>query len=138
MTVNIDKDYSAWLSEQAELLRSHSFEKLDIENLVEELETLVRNEKGAVKSFVFLILMHKLLVDYWTEQSQTIGHWEGEIGTFQYQLSQKMTTNFRNMLEAELNKIYAKARKTAIKKSQLPGERFPVFCPYSLKEILED
>ena len=38
---DIDTEYDAWLSEQSQLLRDRTFEKLDIENLIEELESLV-------------------------------------------------------------------------------------------------
>jgi len=44
---DIDLDYDLWLQEQADKLRSHSFTDLDIDNLVEELESLVRGEKSA-------------------------------------------------------------------------------------------
>ena len=58
MTYDIDKDYDLWLQEQANLLRSHSFAELDVNNLVEELEALVRGEKSAVESFAYQILLH--------------------------------------------------------------------------------
>ncbi|MDJ0901826.1 MAG: DUF29 family protein [Xenococcus sp. MO_188.B8] len=51
MTYDIDKDYDLWLQEQANFLRSHSFEKLDIKNLIEELEALVRGEKKCSRKF---------------------------------------------------------------------------------------
>jgi hypothetical protein len=40
---NIDQDYVVWLEEQVNKLKNHNFEQLDLDNLVEELETLVRN-----------------------------------------------------------------------------------------------
>ena len=37
MTYDIDQDYNLWLQEQANLLRSRSFDELDLNNLIEEL-----------------------------------------------------------------------------------------------------
>ncbi len=45
MTYDIDQDYDLWLQEQANLLRSRTFAELDINNLIEELEALVRGKK---------------------------------------------------------------------------------------------
>ena len=53
MTYDIDQDYDLWLQEQANLLRLHSFDELDINNLIEELEALVRGEKSTVESFAY-------------------------------------------------------------------------------------
>jgi len=41
---NIDRDYDLWLQQQGK------FEALDVDNLVEELEALVRGEKSALES----------------------------------------------------------------------------------------
>ncbi len=136
MTYDIDKDYDLWLQEQANLLRSHSFDELDINNLIEELEALVRGEKSAVESFTYQIILHLLLVDYWKEESErNRNHWKAEVSSFQFQLSNKITTNFINYLYQRLPEIYAKARKTATLKTGL-SQRFPEDCPYSLEDIL--
>jgi len=47
---NIDRDYDLWLQQQADFLRQGKFEALDVDNLVEELEALVRGEKSALES----------------------------------------------------------------------------------------
>ena len=46
---NIDTEYDSWLLEQAQLLRDRNFQHLDIDNLVEEIEALVRGEKSSVE-----------------------------------------------------------------------------------------
>lgn len=79
---NIDTEYDSWLLEQAQLLRQRDFEHLDLDNLVEELEALVRGEKSSVEQFAYLIMLHLLLIDYWHEQSEwTRNHWEAALVT---------------------------------------------------------
>ena len=136
---DIDRDYDLWLQEQADKLRSRSFADLDVDNLVEELEGLVRGEKSAVESFAYQIILHLLLIDYWTTESErNRNHWRAEINGFQYQLQNKLTTNLNNHLSDNLERIYKKAKKGAELKTGLESNRFPDFFSYKLTEILGD
>ncbi len=138
---NIDLEYDSWLLEQAQLLRERDFEHLDIDNLVEELEALVRGEKSAVEQFAYLIMLHLLLIEYWHEQSEwNRNHWEAEITGFRLQLNNKLTTNLRNHLLQRLDFLYSKAYQAAVKKtkSRIQGDRFPQKRQYSLEDILND
>ncbi|MGK7897062.1 MAG: DUF29 domain-containing protein [Xenococcus sp. (in: cyanobacteria)] len=138
MTYDIDQDYDLWLQEQANLLRSRSFDKLDLNNLIEELEALVRGEKSAVESFTYQVILHLLLVDYWQEESERNRNYgQAEVSSFQFQLSNKITTNLLKHLARRLPKLYSRARKTAILKTGL-NQRFPENCPYALEDILEE
>ncbi|WP_019505124.1 DUF29 domain-containing protein [Pleurocapsa sp. PCC 7319] len=134
----IDRDYIGWLEEQTNKLKSRSFSELDIHNLVEVLETLIRNEKSEIRNLIYQILVNFLLIDYWQEESSSQDYWREEIDNFQYQLSNKMTTNLKNLLDQELNNIYAKARRSAMRISKIENDRFPQQCPYSLAEILDN
>ena len=83
MPLKIDTEYGSWLLEQAQLLRDRDFQHLDIDNLVEEIEALVRGERSSVEQFAYLIMLHLLLIEYWYEQSEwNRDHWEAEITGF--------------------------------------------------------
>lgn len=138
---DIDQEYDSWLLEQAKLLRQRDFEHLDIENLIEELEALVRGEKSSVEQFTYLIMLHLLLIEYWYEESEyNRNNWESEITGFRLQLNNKLTTNLRNHLEKRLDFLYSKAYQAAVKKtkSSINGDRFPQERKYSLKDIIVD
>jgi len=129
-------EYDRWLESQVEILRHGHYEQLDVDNLIEELEALGRAEKSAVKSLVYQILLHLLLVDYWREESEyNKQHWLAEIDAFQLQLEDKLTANLTKLIEEELLRLYAKASKNAARKSRLSTERFPSLCPYSIEDI---
>lgn len=138
---NIDTEYDSWLLEQAQLLRDRDFQHLDIDNLIEELEALVRGEKSSVEQFAYLIMLHLLLIEYWHEQSEwNRNHWEAEITGFRLQLNNKLTTNLRNHLAQRLDFLYGKAYQAAVKKtkSSINGDRFPQERKYSLEDIIND
>lgn len=138
---NIDTEYDSWLLEQAQLLRDRNFQHLDIDNLVEEIEALVRGEKSSVEQFAYLIMLHRLLIEYWHEQSEwNRNHWEAEITGFRLQLNNKLTTNLCNHLTHRLDFLYSKAYQAAVKKtkSSINGDRFPQERKYSLEDIIND
>lgn len=133
---NIDVEYDRWLESQIEALRSHDFNNLDLNNLIEELEALVRGEKSAVESIVYQILLHFLLIDYWHEESEwNRNHWRSEINNFQFQLNNKLTTNLTKHLIDRLEVIYTKARKGAQLKTGL-NDRFPEKLCYLWEKIV--
>ena len=129
-------EYDCWLEEQIKLLNQRKFEYLDVDNLIEELEALGRAEKSAVKSLVYQIILHFLLIDYWKEESEyNRNHWLAEVDAFQLQLEDRLTTNLSIFAQDNLPRLYAKARKNAVRKSRLSADRFPASCPYTLEDI---
>ena len=55
-----EEDLVAWMESQIELLRARKFEQLDLENLLEELEGMVRHERRGLQSRVELVMLHLL------------------------------------------------------------------------------
>ncbi len=138
---NIDTEYDSWLLEQAQLLRDRNFEHLDLDNLAEELEALVRGEKSSVEQFAYLIMLHLLLIDYWHEESErNRDHWGAEIIGFRLQLNNRLTTNLRNHLLNRLDFLYSKAHQAAVKKTKtsIKSDRFPQERKYSFEDIIND
>jgi hypothetical protein len=131
---NIDTEYDAWLIEQSQLLRDRTFEKLDIENLIEELESLVRGEKSAVENLAINILTHLFYCQYWKAEHRSINHWQAEITVFRYQLLDKLSTNLKNHLIARWGIINQRASKISRLKT---GLEMPENL-YSLEQVLDE
>jgi Domain of unknown function DUF29 len=55
-----ERDFCLWIEEQARLLRQGALERLDVVNLVEEIEDLGTGAKRAVKSNLVIVLLHLL------------------------------------------------------------------------------
>ncbi len=131
-----ETEYDQWLTETVRLLKNRQLERLDYENLIEELEALGRSERSAAKSLLLQIIVHLMLYQFWqSERERNANHWAGEIITFRVQLEDKLTTNFRNYLADELPKIYQNALLIVQKKTQLNS--LPEQCPYSLQQLLD-
>jgi hypothetical protein len=77
------------------------------------------------------------LLQYWdSESDRNSNHWQAEVVGFRTQLNYRITTNFRNYLTEELDKIYRNAVKYVSKKSGL--NTFPQQCPYTLEQLLDE
>lgn len=131
-----ENEYDRWLTEIVKLLKNRDLENLDYDNLIEELETLGRSERNAVKSLLLQIIVHLMLYQFWQlEKERNANHWAAEIITFRVQLEDKLTTNLRNYLADELPKIYQNALLIVKTKTQLTS--LPEQCPYSLDQLLD-
>jgi hypothetical protein len=129
--------WDIWLDRQIEYLRSHNFEQLDLANIIEELEDLGREQRNTCKSFCRQIIVHLLLIDYWHEHKQTRNHWRAEVASFQSDLQDRLTTNYQNYLQENLQTIYHQSLKIVQRKTEL-SDRFPENCPYTIEQIIED
>jgi hypothetical protein len=51
-----ERDFYLWIEQQTSLLRAGRLEEIDVANLLEELESLGRSEKRAIKSNLVVVL----------------------------------------------------------------------------------
>jgi hypothetical protein len=59
-----DQDFYLWLKTTAQLLKEKQFNQIDLENLIEEIETMGRSEKKSLKSNLIVLLLHLLKWQY--------------------------------------------------------------------------
>lgn len=129
-------DDHLWLEKTIEVLKNKRFEELDLENLIEELESLGRRDKSTVASLTEQIIRHLLLLQYWDQEYDfNANHWKTEIISFRSQIKRNLTTNLQNYLADTLNLIYRDALKFVKQKTDNSVD-FPNTCPYSLEQIL--
>jgi len=114
------------------------FNEIDLENLIEELEYLARKDKATVKSLLEKLIIHLLLLQYWTNEYQrNKNHWQSEVLTFRNQLEDRLTTNLRNYLIEEMDNIYQRALKQVQIKTN-HQVNFPPQSPYTLEQLLSE
>ncbi|MFM7367518.1 MAG: DUF29 domain-containing protein, partial [Sphaerospermopsis kisseleviana] len=96
-----------WLEETIKLLKAKDLDNLDWDNLIEELESLGRNNFNKVRSLLRQIIIHILLLQYWEkEYDRNYRHWRGEIIAFRDDLNNSLTKTLRNKLCDELDRTY--------------------------------
>ena len=131
-------DNYLWLQETINLLKNQNWQGLDIENLIEELESLARRDLNKARSLLRQIIIHLLFLQFWTEEyERNYRHWQGEVTTFQADLNDHLTTTLKNKLNQELESIYQTALKIVLQKTGLSANQLPENCPYSLEKLLD-
>ena len=128
-----ETDFYQWTMEQSEALREQNLEKLDWENIIEEIEALGRSDYQAVISLLTRIIQHKLKIDY-ANQPQTNRHWQAEIKAFSNSIRRRYSPSMKPKLEGEWEGIYSDAIDLYL--IDYPGCDFPEICPYLLNDIL--
>jgi hypothetical protein len=132
------KDLYLWGIEQIKLLKEKRFDELDIEHLIEEMEDMGSSQRSAVSSHLKNLLMHLLK---WQYQSNIQSNsWSFSIINARLALEDLIieSPSLKNMPSNELSKAYANARKLAAKETGLNINIFPIDCPYTIEQILNE
>jgi hypothetical protein len=131
------RDFCLWVEEQVRLLRQGSFERLDVANLVEEIEDLGIGEKKAVKSNLVVVLLH--LLKYQFQPKRRSRSWLDSILEHRQRLRDDLAASpsLRHHLEAVFPVAYADARARATTQTGLSERTFPRASPYTLEQALD-
>jgi hypothetical protein len=134
-----EEDYYLWLETTCQQLQERDVNRLDWEHLMEEVAALGNEQRRKAESYLRQVLIHLLLYYYWDSQrSYCAKGWENEIGNFRSELEFLLRSKtLYNYCSKQLDVVYEKARKAAIKKTELSPHVFPSNCPFSLSEILD-
>lgn len=131
-----DVDVIAWANEQARLLRSGQFSKLDIEHIAEEIEDVGKSEKRELRSRMAVLLAHLLKWQYQTgyrgnSWRRTIKEQRrGIVGCLKETPSLKADLNQSDWWEW----VWADAISLAVKENGL--DCFPESCPWDFDQIM--
>ncbi|ACB50495.1 hypothetical protein cce_1145 [Crocosphaera subtropica ATCC 51142] len=136
-----DQDYNLWLEKTIKQLKSSKFSEIDIENLIEELESMGRSDKRALKSLLTRLFEHLLKIAYWeTEREYNYRGWNGEIQNFRIQIREllKDSPSLKVYLVEIFEECYQDARKITVKKTGLESDTFPDEPIANLEQVLDD
>lgn len=136
-----DQDYYLWLRTTINQLRAGQFSSVDLDNLLEELESMGRSQKRTVRSLLIRLFEHLLKLTYWDmERERSEGHWKGEIRTFRREIKDELkdSPSLKPYILEIFDECYQDARKEASDRSQLPIDTFPVAILGSLEQILHE
>lgn len=141
MTASLYKtDFYAWSQKQAELLREEEWEKLDWQQIAEEIESLGRNDRREVKSRLGVLIMHLLKLTYQRRPSFLTRSWRNTIAEQRNRLDEALAES--PTLRAQINELIAEAYPYAVKdaarETGLPRTTFPYHCPYSIEQLLDE
>ena len=133
-----ETDYVAWLEEQVAHLRAGRLSALDVQNVADELESLMKSERRQLRNRLEVLVHHLLKWDH--QPHQRSNRWRATV--------QEQRTRIRVLLDDSpslkqdvpifMAERYATARRNAAAQTGLPLDTFPESCPFTVDEILND
>jgi hypothetical protein len=131
-----NRDFYLWTQRTAKLLAEGKFSDLDIVNLVEEIESMGRNEKRELKNCLIVLLMHLLKWKY--QPGKRSESWRSTISDRRIYLELLLedSPSLKPFLPEVFDKCYQKARLKAASETGIRQDIFPVQSPFTLEETL--
>ncbi|MEB0135860.1 DUF29 domain-containing protein [Actimicrobium sp. CCC2.4] len=132
-------DVAAWSIEQARLIRSGQFDKLDLENIAEEIEDVGKSEQRELASRLAVLFAHLLK---WEFQADFRGSsWSATIREQKRQVLFHLddVPSLRTKLDDArwMEMVWGRAKTFASKETGIGFDKFPESCPWAIAEVLE-
>ncbi|WP_189524927.1 DUF29 domain-containing protein [Nostoc sp. 'Peltigera membranacea cyanobiont' 232] len=131
------QDYHLWLEYTVDLLKNKKFLELELENLIEEIESMGRSEKNALRSNLRVLLMH--LLKYKFQPQNRSNSWLYRIYEHRQRLQEAFvdSPSLKYYYTEVFESYYQHARKEASIETGLPLSIFPKDYPFSVDETLD-
>ena len=131
-------DFYAWTQEQAKLLKHQQWSQLDLPNLIEEIESLGKQQRAELRNRLKVLIGHLLKWEF--QPAKRSRSWLITIRIQRRDTQELLQENpsLKPYLQEAIQKIYESGRDLASGETNLPLKTFPESCPYSLEEILND
>ncbi len=130
-------DFYAWTQEQATLLRAQKWGQIDLPNLVEEIESLGKQQQQELRNRLSVLIGHLLKWHYQPQRRSR--SWLTTLRVQRIDISELLGDNpsLKAYLQEALQRGYVRAIELAAGETNLPSRTFPAECPYSLSQILD-
>ena len=133
-----ETDFYLWTQQQADLLRQGALTALDVENLIEEIESMGKSDRRSIRSHLANIILHLLKWRYQSDRRSN--SWSDSIdnGREEVVWILKDSPSLKPHINALINEIYASTRRKASRETGLPLSTFPDVCPFTVEQITGD
>jgi hypothetical protein len=130
-------DFYAWTQEQSALLSRGQWQSLDIENLVEEIESLGKQQKQELRNRLGVLIGHLLK---WEFQPELRGKsWRSTIieQRDRIKLHLKDNPSLKSYLDEAVIEAHRLALSLVVRETPLDYPDLPADCPYEIAQILD-
>ncbi len=131
-----NSDFYAWTQTQAKTLKAGIWDALDIENLVEEIETLGRQERQELQNRLGILLGHLLKWQY--QPGHRSNSWRSTMREQRRRIDQLLadSPSLKPFLPEAVARAYQDGLDLAVRETGLSYDAFPEDCPYSFTQVL--
>lgn len=133
-----ETDFFKWASDQSKLLKDGEYKKLDLQNLIEEIECLGRSERSMLSNYLEVLLVHMLKSKFQPEKHTRSWDLSMKHSNIKSNNVLKKNPSLKPQLKGILEETYECSILTAEKETGLSEKIFPEECPWELREIFPD
>jgi hypothetical protein len=132
-----ETDFYAWTQEQARLLRERRFHDLDLNNLVDEVESVGSSEKREIRSRLVILMAH--LLEWKFQPGGRESNWSGTIVAQRQQIHDILATSpsLQKYQRDQVARQYGSARLLAAKETGIAYGVFLQECPFDVSKVLD-
>ncbi|HSA82340.1 MAG TPA: DUF29 domain-containing protein [Geminicoccaceae bacterium] len=132
-----DTDFVAWLEEQVAHLRAGRLRALDVENVAEELESLMKAERRQLENRLEVLILHLLKWDH--QPDQRSNGWRASVAEQRARIRRLLrdSPSLKPSLDEAAREVYPEAVEQAAIETSLIADAFPSVLPYSVEQIFE-
>lgn len=138
MSFNLyETDFYAWTLEQSKLLQVGDFKGLDIVNLVEEIESLGKQQRQELENRLAILLGHLLTWDYQPERRSK--SWKATIREQRRAIQRLMQGNpsLKPYLEEAIAYAYQSGVDLVVRETPLDDQDLPADCQYTPEQLFD-
>jgi hypothetical protein len=132
-----ETDFYAWTIEQAKFLKDGIWDCLDISNLVEEIESLGKQQRQELRNCLGILLGHLLKWEF--QSSHRSKSWLATIREQRRRIVDLLeeSPSLKSYLPEGLEKAYQEGVDLAVRETSLNYKDFPEECLYTLELVLD-
>jgi hypothetical protein len=136
-TTLYDQDFFAWTQQQVEHLRAGNLQGLDIENLIEEIDSLGKQQRRELENRLGVLLGHLLKWHFQPEARSK--SWRATIREQRRKIQQQIKDNpsLKSYLDEAIHRAYADGLDLVDRETPLDPEQLPALCPFSEYDIFD-
>ena len=127
-------DFHTWTATQAEALREGRLDRLDLANLIEEVESMGKSQESELRSRYKILCLHLLKWIY--QPSKATRSWTTTILDQRLEIAQCLSDNpgLKPKRDALFAQGYSQGRRIAASETGLALETFPAQPPFTANE----
>ncbi|MDC9825874.1 DUF29 domain-containing protein [Devosia sp. ZB163] len=131
------QDLALWSAEQAALIREGKLDRVDLENVAEEIESLGRSEESEIENRMAVLLAH--LLKHQFQPDKRSPSWTSTIFEQRYRIARviRRSPSLKAYPATTLDGEYLIARRNAAAETGMPIEALPETCPYTIDQALD-
>ncbi|MEN9519196.1 MAG: hypothetical protein RLZZ381_1784 [Cyanobacteriota bacterium] len=133
-----ENDFYGWVQTTIKQLQKRDLTNLDWDNLIEEIESLGKQERRELVNRLIVLLMHLLKWEFQPEKRSR--SWLATIKIQRIEIAKHLKSNpsLKPYLNNAIIDAYEVGILEAVKETGLSSQTFPPSCLYSWSEIISD